>query len=655
MLRSVAEIPMKPSPLARRLPTFLAGCLVAAALSAATYMPMSDTDLAASAPVIVRATVVSEAWRLERVGAGNRPFTYVTLQRLEAIKGAIGETFQVRLPGGKVGDNVRLVPGTPVFTPGREVVLLLAPSASPGIYRLSEFGLSKFDLVTDESGRRFAVRPVFGAWEDLAVSKRDLSQAASPGAAPAPAREADAFLAALRAAAAGEPRREFVWSAPSGRFDSAVGQLQPHWVNIGGPEPGDCGTIACLWRWFWTTGVSPTATVRVQGTQTNLGGDDSGGCNRNSNCDVQNGIDGWAGIAGTDLRVAGIAAAGNVTVLLDADQDHDGGSAWTTPIGCEGGVIGLGGPGFGTGPRAYRGDTTYYAPSDGEVSMRRCTCASGYSEKTFKTAVMHEIGHVLGLGHPNQFESMHSTSTPGEWSQAVMRSSVPDAKPAAPQEDDIEAMQYLYTDGSLGTPPAANFTFSPTVPTAGVPVTFTDTSTAAPFSWAWNFGDAPSGTNNSSTLQSPTHTFPFPGTYSVSLTAANASGSGMRTQSVTVGAGPVACIPSATTLCLNGGRYRVTAAWRRNDGTTGVGTGIPLTDDAGYFWFFNAANIEVVVKVLGGCGINDHYWVFGAGLTNVEVTLQVTDTERGVSKTYVNPLNTAYQPVQDTSAFATCP
>ena len=59
--------------------------------------------------------------------------------------------------------------------------------------------------------------------------------------------------------------------------------------------------------------------------------------------------------------------------------------------------------------------------------------------------------------------------------------------------------------------------------------------------------------------------------------------------------------------------------------------------------------------MLSGCGLNNHYWVFAAGLTNVEVTLTVRDTQSGSEKTYFNPLGTAFQPVQDTSAFETCP
>jgi hypothetical protein len=41
-------------------------------------------------------------------------------------------------------------------------------------------------------------------------------------------------------------------------------------------------------------------------------------------------------------------------------------------------------------------------------------------------------------------------------------------------------------------------------------------------------------------------------------------------------------------------------------------------------------------------------------LTNVQVDLTVTDTQNGTVKTYRNPQNTSFQPIQDTSAFSTC-
>jgi hypothetical protein len=117
---------------------------------------------------------------------------------------------------------------------------------------------------------------------------------------------------------------------------------------------------------------------------------------------------------------------------------------------------------------------------------------------------------------------------------------------------------------------------------------------------------------------------------------------------------PGPCTPNATTLCLNGGRFRVNVAWATNSGGSGAGQGVALTTDSGYFWFFNSANIELVVKVLDACAVNDHFWVFAGGLTNVDVVMTITDTETGAQRSYTNPLGTAFAPLQDTSAFD-CP
>ncbi len=55
-----------------------------------------------------------------------------------------------------------------------------------------------------------------------------------------------------------------------------------------------------------------------------------------------------------------------------------------------------------------------------------------------------------------------------------------------------------------------------------------------------------------------------------------------------------ACQPDATTLCLEGGRFRVKVSWENSEGNefslfpgTAAGTGqaIPMNENAGYFWF----------------------------------------------------------------------
>ncbi len=221
----------------------------------------------------------------------------------------------------------------------------------------------------------------------------------------------------------------------------------------------------------------------------------------------------------------------------------------------------------------------------------------------------------------------------------------------------LQMMQGTVIVQQGGSAPTANFTFAPQGPVMGSPVTFTDTSTGTPTSWSWNFGDPASGGNNTSTAQNPTHTFAAADSYNVSLTASNANGSNTAQKSITVSAGgPIPCVADAHTLCLNNGRFAVTTQWTKSDTTTGQGNAIPLTGDAGYFWFFDASNIEAVVKVLNGCGLDNAYWVFAAGLTNVQVDLKAVDTQTGIVYDKQNPQGSAFQPIQDTHAFPTsCP
>src|SRR5262245_11283193 len=111
------------------------------------------------------------------------------------------------------------------------------------------------------------------------------------------------------------------------------------------------------------------------------------------------------------------------------------------------------------------------------------------------------------------------------------------------------------------------------------------------------------------------------------------------------------CVADALTLCLNGGRFEVRVNWRVPDqGTSGVGTGVALTGDTGYFWFFSPNNVELVVKVVDGRTFNGMYWVLYGALSNVEYTITVTDTVTELVKTYTNPFGNLAS-VADTAAF----
>jgi hypothetical protein len=112
-----------------------------------------------------------------------------------------------------------------------------------------------------------------------------------------------------------------------------------------------------------------------------------------------------------------------------------------------------------------------------------------------------------------------------------------------------------------------------------------------------------------------------------------------------------ACVADALTQCLNGGRFQVRVHWDAlHQGTSGEGQAVPITSDTGYFWFFSANNIELVIKVVDGRPVNGKFWVFYGALTNVQYTITITDTVTGAVKKYFNPQDTQAS-ASDTSAF----
>jgi hypothetical protein len=109
------------------------------------------------------------------------------------------------------------------------------------------------------------------------------------------------------------------------------------------------------------------------------------------------------------------------------------------------------------------------------------------------------------------------------------------------------------------------------------------------------------------------------------------------------------CAPGEA-LCLHGDRFHVEVAFRDFAGRSGRGQAERLTEDSGYFWFFDPDNVEVTLKALDGRGFNDHFWVFYASLSNVRYIAQVTDTVTERVRAYLNPAG-SFASVGDIEAF----
>jgi hypothetical protein len=104
------------------------------------------------------------------------------------------------------------------------------------------------------------------------------------------------------------------------------------------------------------------------------------------------------------------------------------------------------------------------------------------------------------------------------------------------------------------------------------------------------------------------------------------------------------CVDGEFQVCLLG-RFLATIHWvRPNNQGEGAGRVAKLTDSAASFEFFEAGNVEVVLKMKDACALPAgnplrNFWPFVAGLTNVRVELTIIDTESGAMRRFFNALN----------------
>ncbi len=231
----------------------------------------------------------------------------------------------------------------------------------------------------------------------------------------------------------------------------------------------------------------------------------------------------------------------------------------------------------------------------------------------------------------------------------------------APPSDDEDEDEDEDDDGGGGGPPPpsgppkADFTLSAACPEdlcrarTGSAVTFEDTSTGRVESRRWDFGDG-TGSRN----QRIDHAWSSPGFYEVTLSVSDGTSTSTTKQVFLVEASDPAgtCVADAGTLCLQDSRYAVAVEWRTADGNSGAGGVVHEgTNDSGLFRFFSEDNWEVLIKVLDGCALNGHVWVYGASTTDLGYTIRVTDTVTGTVKEYRNQPGLPAPAITDATAF----
>ena len=150
-----------------------------------------------------------------------------------------------------------------------------------------------------------------------------------------------------------------------------------------------------------------------------------------------------------------------------------------------------------------------------------------------------------------------------------------------------------------------------------------------------------------------------PGTYRADLTIASDRWPDQGVDlPVTLAAGPAgSCVSDNETLCLQNSRYEVRVDWLTEAGESGAGSVVPAgTNHSGLFRFFDRDNWEILIKVLDGCALNDHVWVYGASTTDLGYSIRVTDTVSGETAEYRNEAGRPAPAIADDEAFsAACP
>ncbi|HEV8584337.1 MAG TPA: Ig-like domain-containing protein [Methylomirabilota bacterium] len=451
----------------------LVAVLVAVAPAAATVVvPVTEADLVAQAAAVVIGRVTA----IESHAHGGRVFTNVTLAVEEMLKGDSVPTLTVRLLGGRVGDHVAWIDGSPEFRRGERVLVFLTAHRD-GTPRIAHFYQGKFSIVADAA-----------SGEDLAVRVTP-EGVHLPGGAAAPAtvsRRLRHFRDAIRAQVSAHP-------APRGRGHALVSATAPATAVT---ESLD--TFALLGspsRWFEPDGGQPVRMLINSSGEPLAPGN---GVNQ-----IRDAFAAWSGVSGSSFRYADggfTSAAGFQNDGVNAISFRDPLGDIDPPVNCSG-TLAYGGYWRSGETRVVNGQS-FYRIIEGDIVFADGWNGCGFYETYANLAEVatHELGHVLGLDHPTDPDATMYAYAHFDGRGAALRAS------------DLAGLRYIYpapTPVPLAlafTAPAENATVSGTTTvtlaaTGGTGYAYTlrvdgtTVYTGAGTSYAWNTSAVANGTH----------------------------------------------------------------------------------------------------------------------------------------------------------------
>jgi hypothetical protein len=468
-----------------RLPLLLLSLsAVATSLFAVSYVvPPDRFEIERSAAIITGRVLSSHVETSARFGI--ETVTEVVVE--ESIKGESGPVVRIHEPGGRVGDEARLMAGVPEFTDGERVLLFLA-QRDGGDYTVNDLQLGAFHFAKNVAGLELVVREESElSWEIDGAPHREQQRASA------------AFLDYVHAVDRGEASSTadyFVATLPLAGSRSATE------AKAGGLRPGNDATFtATSYCMSHSGGLGVRWNVFPGNVNWNQGNFESGALG-NGTAQIDAGFNAWNGagahylLASSNANPNGFleAADGVNNIVFEKNLTSFG----VQPFSCtNGGVLGLGGTHavFGSGTHTFRGET-FGTIIEGDVSLnqgiKNCT-TSQLPPGEFNTLLTHELGHTLDIRHSDQNRTLNAACSTDPTldcsSQAVMNHILVSGLNGHLQTWDVTAFSAVYVNNQACVPPAVTQQPSGSSIASGGTAQLTVTATGTPLlTYQWFVG-----------------------------------------------------------------------------------------------------------------------------------------------------------------------